>query len=68
MSSLCSILHYRLQEDLGIIQKGLTPWMWEGMLVRMGRDSLMAEPLGGGNLKSFADFTQPSGSAYATAF
>lgn len=28
----------------------------------------MAETLGGGNLKSFADFTQPSGSAYATAF
>lgn len=28
----------------------------------------MAETLGGGNLKSFTDFTQPSGSAYATAF
>lgn len=28
----------QLQEDLGLIQKGLAPWLWKGMLVRMGYD------------------------------
>lgn len=32
VSSLCNILHGRLQEDLGIIQKEPTLWMWEEML------------------------------------
>lgn len=32
VSSFCNVLHDRLHEDLGIIQKGLTLWMWEEML------------------------------------
>lgn len=35
---------------------------------RNARKNGAAEPLGGGNLKSFADLTQPPGSAYASAF
>lgn len=40
------------------IQKGLASWVWKERLERMGLEFwLRTEPLGGGNLESFADLT-----------